>query len=141
MAEYKGSLSVMSGIAPEGAIPVVNAKDVWVESTGDGPSNFKSLADVLDEALGTGTGGSDYDDTELRQLIAAKANKSDVDKALAMKADASALSSLASRDYVNQQVAAVLPSVSSSDAGKFLRVSSSGEWVAETIPYAEGEEY
>lgn len=31
-----------------------------------------------------------------------------------------------------------LPPVTSSDSGKFLRVSSAGEWVAETIPNASG---
>lgn len=31
-----------------------------------------------------------------------------------------------------------LPSVTASDSGKFLRVSSAGEWVAETIPNASG---
>ena len=31
-----------------------------------------------------------------------------------------------------------LPSVTTSDSGKFLRVSSTGEWVAETIPNASG---
>lgn len=32
----------------------------------------------------------------------------------------------------------VLPPVTASDSGKFLRVSSTGEWVAETIPNASG---
>lgn len=31
-----------------------------------------------------------------------------------------------------------LPAVTSSDSGKFLRVSSTGEWEASTVPYAEG---
>lgn len=31
-----------------------------------------------------------------------------------------------------------LPTVTSTDSGKFLRVSSTGEWVAETITSAEG---
>ena len=31
----------------------------------------------------------------------------------------------------------VIPSVTTSDAGKFLRVSSAGTWVAESIPNAE----
>lgn len=31
-----------------------------------------------------------------------------------------------------------LPTVTSTDSGKFLRVSSAGEWVAETIASAEG---
>lgn len=31
-----------------------------------------------------------------------------------------------------------LPTVTSSDSGKFLRVSSAGEWVAEAIASAEG---
>lgn len=34
-----------------------------------------------------------------------------------------------------------LPTVTTSDAGKFLRVSSTGEWVAETVPSAESEGY
>ena len=121
MAEYNGSLSVMSGIAPEGAIPVVNAKDVWVESTGDGPSNFKSLADVLDEALGSGTGGSDYDDTEIKEDIEGLSERV---------------------DSVEQQISAItqLPPVTTTDNGKFLRVVG-GTWAVASIPYADEEGY
>lgn len=35
----------------------------------------------------------------------------------------------------------VLPTVSSSNEGAFLRVDSSGNWVAEQIPFAEGVEF
>lgn len=34
-----------------------------------------------------------------------------------------------------------LPTVTTADAGKFLRVSSSGTWVAEAVPSAESEAY
>lgn len=34
-----------------------------------------------------------------------------------------------------------LPPVTSSDQGKFLRVNSSGVWVADTVPSAESEGY
>ena len=34
-----------------------------------------------------------------------------------------------------------LPAVTSADAGKFLRVSSSGSWVAETVANASGGEF
>lgn len=34
-----------------------------------------------------------------------------------------------------------LPAVTSSDSGKFLRVSSTGEWVASTVPSGESEGY
>ena len=35
----------------------------------------------------------------------------------------------------------ILPTVSSADEGKFLRVDASGRWVAETVPAAEGEDF
>ena len=89
MADYNGSLKVMSGMKPEGNIPVVSAYDVWVESTGNGLSEFKNLATVLSE------------------LYAAIAKIE-------------------------------LPSVSTADAGKYLRVSSSGKWEAFDIPYYDG---
>lgn len=41
----------------------------------------------------------------------------------------------ASKDYVDSKIK--LPTVTSEDAGKFLRVSSAGTWVAESIPNAE----
>lgn len=34
-----------------------------------------------------------------------------------------------------------LPEVTMNDAGKFLRVSSSGVWIAETIPNAKGASF
>lgn len=49
MADYNGSLKVMSGMKPEGNIPVASANDIWVRSTGTALSSFDSLADVLQE--------------------------------------------------------------------------------------------
>ena len=34
-----------------------------------------------------------------------------------------------------------VPSVTTADSGKFLRVSAEGVWVAETVPSAEGVEF
>ena len=42
---------------------------------------------------------------------------------------------------ISDQTYWILPAVSSIDEGKFLRVDASGEWVAETVPAAEGEDF
>ena len=42
---------------------------------------------------------------------------------------------------ISNQTYWILPAVSSIDEGKFLRVDASGEWVAETVPAAEGEDF
>lgn len=69
--------------------------------------------------------------------------------------DLSSKSSLTANDYVRivgadnesykQKIsslsAVILPNVTSSDAGKFLRVNTSGLWVAEVVSNAESEEY
>ena len=41
--------------------------------------------------------------------------------------------------YINNKKE--LPTVTSTDSGKFLRVSSAGEWVAEAIASAEGASF
>ena len=41
----------------------------------------------------------------------------------------------------NADTVSKLPSVSSSDNGKFLRVNSSGQWVATTVDSAEGKTF
>lgn len=43
--------------------------------------------------------------------------------------------------YINKLNGAGVPSVTSADSGKFLRVSADGVWVAETVPSAEGGEF
>ena len=43
-----------------------------------------------------------------------------------------------SSDSTDSYTPTDLPTVTTSDSGKFLRVSSAGEWVAETIPNASG---
>ena len=40
-----------------------------------------------------------------------------------------------------QSALSMLPTVTSTDSGKFLRVSSTGKWVAETIASAEGASF
>lgn len=40
-----------------------------------------------------------------------------------------------------QQALSMLPTVTSTDSGKFLRVSSTGKWVAEAIASAEGASF
>ena len=42
--------------------------------------------------------------------------------------------------YINK-LNADLPSVTTADSGKFLRVSADGVWVAEEVPFAEGGEF
>lgn len=43
--------------------------------------------------------------------------------------------------FLNAQNKQSLPSVTPLDKGAFLRVDSSGNWVAEQIPFAEGVEF
>lgn len=43
--------------------------------------------------------------------------------------------------YAQENADTVLPSVTSSDKGKFLRVNSSGQWVATTVDSAEGKTF
>ena len=42
---------------------------------------------------------------------------------------------------IAQQALSMLPTVTSTDSGKFLRVSSAGKWVAEAIASAEGASF
>ena len=54
-------------------------------------------------------------------------------------ADASKLGGKPASDYVKKSEAEkLLPTVTASDAGKFLRVDSTGSWVAEAVPNASG---
>lgn len=41
------------------------------------------------------------------------------------------------QEFANKLAKDILPTVTTADAGKFLRVSESGEWVAENVPNAE----
>lgn len=45
------------------------------------------------------------------------------------------------KQKISSLSAVILPNVTSSDAGKFLRVNTSGLWVAEAVPSAESEAY
>ena len=56
----------------------------------------------------------------------------------AMLTAASANTVLTGTMHVVDLTAKELPTVSSSDEGKFLRVSSQGTWIADTVPSAEG---
>ena len=41
------------------------------------------------------------------------------------------------KNCANNAVSNVIPNISSSDAGKFLRVSSNGSWIVTTVDNAE----
>ena len=53
----------------------------------------------------------------------------------------SALTNANKSQSTAQSALSMLPTVTSSDSGKFLRVSSAGEWVAEAIASAEGASF
>ena len=53
----------------------------------------------------------------------------------------SALTNANKAQTTAQSALSMLPTVTSSDSGKFLRVSSTGKWVAEAIASAEGASF
>ena len=77
---------------------------------------------------------------QLRQLSGEVSSMWDSINSASSTAD-SALTNANKAQTTAQSALSMLPTVTSSDSGKFLRVSSTGKWMAEAIASAEGASF